>query len=155
MSAGFVFTIEKNFVPILYQMPAFGAFDGFSDFVESISCETSESCQGRGSNPCPGRPGPPVCQRFTIPLLSGYSPQWYVWASKRWATRRWSGGHRPTGSPTPTRTGSRRGAIEGDAVCTVTWFEARYSWTLFGPYARDREGPPRTGPPPTFNGLGR
>jgi hypothetical protein len=28
-------------------------------------------------------------------------------------------------------------------------------WTLFGPYALDRKGPPRTGPPPTFNGLGR
>ena len=36
----------------LYQDPAFEAFDDFSDFVESISCETSESCQVRGSNPC-------------------------------------------------------------------------------------------------------
>src|SRR5260370_34069213 len=30
----------------------------------------------------------------------------------------------------------------------------RYSWTLFGPYAQDRQGPLRTGPPPTFNSLG-
>jgi hypothetical protein len=35
-------------------MPAFCAFDDFSDFVESISCETSKSCQVRGSNPCRG-----------------------------------------------------------------------------------------------------
>ena len=32
----------------------FEAFDDFSDFVESISCETSKSCQVRGSNPCRG-----------------------------------------------------------------------------------------------------
>jgi hypothetical protein len=44
----------KVFVPILYRNPAFEAFEDFSDFVESISCETSESCQVRGSNPCRG-----------------------------------------------------------------------------------------------------
>jgi hypothetical protein len=33
------------FVPILYQDPAFEALDDFSDFVESISCETSKTCQ--------------------------------------------------------------------------------------------------------------
>src|SRR5579871_6310681 len=44
----------RNFVHFLYQDPAFDAFDDFSDFVESISCETSESCQVRGSNPCRG-----------------------------------------------------------------------------------------------------
>ena len=45
---------EKYFVPILYCGPAFEAFDDFSDFVESISCETSKTCQDRGSNPCRG-----------------------------------------------------------------------------------------------------
>src|SRR5260370_38929340 len=45
---------KKDSVPILYQIPAFGAFDDFSDFLESISCETSKSCQVRGSNPCRG-----------------------------------------------------------------------------------------------------
>jgi hypothetical protein len=44
----------KYFVPILYRMLAFDAFDDFSDFVESITCEPSESCQVRGSNPCRG-----------------------------------------------------------------------------------------------------
>jgi hypothetical protein len=43
---------EKTFVPFLYQIPAFDAFDDFSDFVESTTCETSKSCQVRGSNPC-------------------------------------------------------------------------------------------------------
>jgi len=38
----------------LYRDPAFEAFDDFSDFVESVSCGTSESCQVRGSNPCRG-----------------------------------------------------------------------------------------------------
>ena len=42
----------KIFVHFLYQMPAFDAFDDFYDFVESITCETSKSCQVRGSNPC-------------------------------------------------------------------------------------------------------
>jgi hypothetical protein len=53
---------EKYFVPILYRAPAFDAFDDFSDFVESISCETSKSCQVRGSNPCRG-PAPCCCQK--------------------------------------------------------------------------------------------
>ena len=44
----------KNVVPILYRWLDFEAFDDFGDFVESISCETSESCQVRGSNPCRG-----------------------------------------------------------------------------------------------------
>src|SRR6266852_9207021 len=51
---------KKYSVPILYQIPAFGAFDDLSDFLGSISCETSKSCQVRGSNPCRSRPGPPV-----------------------------------------------------------------------------------------------
>ena len=46
------------FVHFLYQDPAFGAFDDFDDFVESISCESSKSCQVRGSNPCRGATGP-------------------------------------------------------------------------------------------------
>jgi hypothetical protein len=46
--------VAKLFVPILYQDRAFDAFDDFSDFVESISCAPSESCQVRGSNPCRG-----------------------------------------------------------------------------------------------------
>ncbi len=46
--------VAKLFVPILYQDPAFDAFDDFSDFVESVTCETSKSCQVRGSNPCRG-----------------------------------------------------------------------------------------------------
>src|ERR1700685_472733 len=57
--------VAKLFVPILYQDPAFDAFDDFSDFVESISCEPSESCQVRGSNPCRGanvQPGVPGLQ---------------------------------------------------------------------------------------------
>ena len=45
---------KKNFVPILYREVAFEAFDDFSDFLESISYETSKSCQVRGSNPCRG-----------------------------------------------------------------------------------------------------
>ena|SRR5579871_227965 len=36
---------ENIFVPILYQDHAFEAFDDFDDFLESISCETSKSCQ--------------------------------------------------------------------------------------------------------------
>jgi hypothetical protein len=51
-AATFRHDVRKYFVPILYQNPAFDAFDDFSDFVESISCETSKSCQVRGSNPC-------------------------------------------------------------------------------------------------------
>jgi hypothetical protein len=43
---------SKNFVPILYQNPAFDAFDDFSDFLESITCEASKACQARGSNSC-------------------------------------------------------------------------------------------------------
>ena len=38
----------------MYQEHAFDACDDFSDFVESISCETSKACQVRGSNPCWG-----------------------------------------------------------------------------------------------------
>ena len=45
---------RKAFVPFLYQNTAFDAFDDFSDFLESISCETSKTCQVRGSNPCRG-----------------------------------------------------------------------------------------------------
>jgi hypothetical protein len=44
----------KFFVPILYLVHDFGAFGDFSDFLESISCKTSKSCQVRGSNPCRG-----------------------------------------------------------------------------------------------------
>jgi hypothetical protein len=46
----------------LYRDRDFEAFDDFSDFLESISCESSESCQVRGSNPCWDRPGPPECR---------------------------------------------------------------------------------------------
>ena len=46
--------MKNFFVHFLYRDPAFEAFDDFSDFVESISCETSKSCQVRGSNPCRG-----------------------------------------------------------------------------------------------------
>jgi len=53
-AATFRHDVRKYFVPILYQNPAFDAFDDFSDFVESISCETSKSCQVRGSSPCRG-----------------------------------------------------------------------------------------------------
>src|SRR5580692_2046230 len=42
----------NEIVPILYRDRDFEAFDDFSDFVESISCESSESCQVRGLNPC-------------------------------------------------------------------------------------------------------
>ena len=41
--------LENCFVPILYRVNDFGAFDDFSNFLESISCETSKSCQVRGS----------------------------------------------------------------------------------------------------------
>src|SRR5215831_7972562 len=44
--------MKFQIVPILYHEPAFEAFDDFSDFLESISCETSKTCQVRGSNPC-------------------------------------------------------------------------------------------------------
>src|SRR5262245_18961266 len=46
--------VRKIFVLILYQTPAFGAFDDFDDFLESISCGTSKTCQVCGSNPCLG-----------------------------------------------------------------------------------------------------
>ena len=39
----------RNFVPILYLDPAFEAFCDFNCFVESVSCESSKSCQVRGS----------------------------------------------------------------------------------------------------------
>jgi hypothetical protein len=45
---------EKLFVHFLYQIPIFGALDDFDDFVESISCESSKTCQVCGSNPCRG-----------------------------------------------------------------------------------------------------
>ena len=37
--------LPKLFVHFLYQGPAFDAFDNFSNFLESISCETSKTCQ--------------------------------------------------------------------------------------------------------------
>jgi hypothetical protein len=41
---------------------------------------------------------------------------------------------------------SRRGVMEGHSACTVTYrLKPEYSWTLFGPYARERWGPLRTG----------
>jgi len=46
----FVGGLATQIVPILYREPAFEAFDDFS-VVESISCETSKTCQVRGSNP--------------------------------------------------------------------------------------------------------
>jgi len=48
------FRSKKKFVHFLYRERDFGAFDVFNDFVESISCETSKSCQVRGSSPPPG-----------------------------------------------------------------------------------------------------
>ena len=57
--------MERIFCTDFVPRPAFEAFDDFSDFVESTSCEFSESCQVRspvGSNPCWDRPGPPVCR---------------------------------------------------------------------------------------------
>ena len=73
-------TRDKCFVPILYRDPAFDAFDDFSDFVESISCETSKTCQVRGSNPCWDRPQTAVCEtardRYTPRArLEGNSPE--------------------------------------------------------------------------------
>jgi hypothetical protein len=44
----------KCFVLILYRDRAFGAFGNFRDFLESVSCKTSKTCQARGSNPCRG-----------------------------------------------------------------------------------------------------
>src|SRR5437867_1240178 len=35
-------------------MLACDAFDDCGDFLESVSCETSKTCQVRGSNPCRG-----------------------------------------------------------------------------------------------------
>jgi len=79
------------FVPILYREPAFEAFDDFSDFLESISCEVSkgfipepvftfipESCSGSSRNSVRNHPGIAfilpriphlVAQRFLQPLL--------------------------------------------------------------------------------------
>jgi len=48
------YIVKNSFVHFLYRQRDFDAFDDFSDFVESISCEASESCQVRGSNPCRG-----------------------------------------------------------------------------------------------------
>jgi hypothetical protein len=45
---------HENFVHVLYRERDFDAFDDFSDFVESTTCEASKSCQVRGSNPCRG-----------------------------------------------------------------------------------------------------
>jgi hypothetical protein len=54
----------KTFVLILYKNAVFSDFGNFIGFVESISCERSESCQGAGtllfssifgSNPCWGK----------------------------------------------------------------------------------------------------
>src|SRR5882762_7335310 len=45
---------QNIFVPILYRYPAFDALDDFRDFLESITCEASKTCQVRGSNPCRG-----------------------------------------------------------------------------------------------------
>src|SRR5580692_4458805 len=42
---------KKYSVPILYQIPAFGSLDDFSDFLRTISFGNSKSCQVRGSNP--------------------------------------------------------------------------------------------------------
>jgi hypothetical protein len=50
-AATFRHDVRKYFVPILYQEPAFDAFDDFSDFLESISCETSKIWQVRGLKP--------------------------------------------------------------------------------------------------------
>ena len=44
----------KRIVPYFYRDPAFEVFDDFSDFLESVSCETSKSCQVRGSGLCRG-----------------------------------------------------------------------------------------------------
>src|SRR6266478_7276757 len=43
---------QNIFVPILYRYPAFDALDDFRDFLESITCEASKTCQVRGSTPC-------------------------------------------------------------------------------------------------------
>jgi len=37
--------VEKGFVPILYQVPAFDAFDDFSDFAKSITYADCKTCQ--------------------------------------------------------------------------------------------------------------
>jgi hypothetical protein len=42
------------FVPVLYRNPALEAFGDFSNFVESVSYETSKTCQVLGSSPCRG-----------------------------------------------------------------------------------------------------
>jgi hypothetical protein len=55
----------------LYQIPAFGAFHDFSDFVESVSCETSESCQ---------------VPWFGEPQLPAWAPNWtnfQLWLDNR------------------------------------------------------------------------
>ena len=53
-------------VPFLYQIPAFGAFDDFRDFLKSTSCETSKTCQVCGSNPWWDRPDPPECRSGSV-----------------------------------------------------------------------------------------
>ena len=59
----------KTFCTDFVQDRAFDAFDDFSDFVESISCETSKSCQVRGSNPCRGAiPPMTFMSRITTPF---------------------------------------------------------------------------------------
>lgn len=45
---------RKRFVPILYRVPAFGVFDDFDAFMESINYSTFKTCQECGSNPCRG-----------------------------------------------------------------------------------------------------
>ncbi len=43
--------LRMPIVPILYREVVLDALGDFSDFLESISCETSRNCQARGSNP--------------------------------------------------------------------------------------------------------
>jgi hypothetical protein len=59
--------LPVQIVPILYRELALEAFDDFSDFLESISCETLKSCQGRGSNPCRGAT---VKQRYPLAAVA-------------------------------------------------------------------------------------
>jgi hypothetical protein len=153
MSAGFVFTMEKNFVPILYQMPAFGAFDDFNDFLESISCETSKTCQVCGSNPCrTDRDCLCVDQELYdvfVSLFFAVVPE----ASKMWrldvgaeSLGRLGARDEPDRLPHHANS-SRRSAIEGHAACTVAH---RLKPDILGPYLdlmreteRDRHGPYR------------
>ena len=61
--------------------------------------------------------------------------------------------NRPTHANTRTAVAAAQLMVMPHALHVV--LNPDIPWTLFGPYARGRQRPPRTGPPNTFNVLDR